>query len=101
MSSRVFLVKAMHVRLHIHCQCRDVSLQMMILALFNSHPRRIRHPFQALVLFFEEYAEFNWGSYSVTLNGPKHMFLATSHARPHAVGTCTAAGPGASWLLCC
>ncbi len=59
--------------------------QIMILALFNSHPRRIRHPFHALVLFFEEYADFSWGSNSITVNGPRHMFLATSHSRPHAV----------------
>ena len=60
------------------------ALHVLTLALFNAHAREITHPFQALVMFFEEYADFQWGSHCVDINGPRHMFLATAPARPHA-----------------
>ena len=54
------------------------ALTLLIIALFNSHDRVIRHPFHALVLFFEEYADTLWGSHLITLHGPRHLFTEMS-----------------------
>jgi hypothetical protein len=38
--------------------------------IFNRFHQRIFHPLHALLLFFSEYANFDWENYAATLNGP-------------------------------
>jgi hypothetical protein len=58
------------------------ALTLLVLALFNAADRVIRHPLQALILFFEEYADTAWGSHLITIHGPRHLFMDFS-ATPH------------------
>jgi hypothetical protein len=81
------------------------ACSILVLALFNSSNRVIRHPLHALVLFFEEYAEWEWGSVAVTLNGPKHMYFPSQAglSRPAAPRIFTAARrrPFTTFAACC
>ena len=52
-------------------------LSIMMLSLLNSHPIPVDSPLRAVVLFVEEYADFDWGTHMITMDGPVHMYLNT------------------------
>ena len=58
------------------------GLAVLLLSLFNAHPRRIATPLQCLALFLEEFADFLWGTHIVSaVHRSRHAFLPQ---QPHA-----------------
>ena len=60
----------------------SMSLCMLVIALFNSHERKIAHPLQALILFFEEYSRMPWGARLITVFGPRQLYLEKGASQP-------------------
>ena len=50
------------------------ALEVLMMCVFNAYASVIHHPMHALALFFYMYAEFPWGTYTITVDGPVHSF---------------------------
>ena len=51
------------------------AMQVLLFALFNSSPFRIKHPLQALVLFFQTYASVPWSTVRITIYGVEPLYI--------------------------
>jgi PX domain len=60
------------------------TLATLLIHVFNTWTVPIRHPLLALWAFFETFAEFNWGSYVVSVHESKHLWAPTSKAASEA-----------------